>query len=257
MGNCFSAGAVEEDLTGDQTNETQTQLSPSGENTGSAINDSHSDTDSTNNAENAVSEDELSAKVKIKVKISLFNAYRLKGWGWGRNMHGQNILIVGRGKSEKTKLANHLSSKLCADNIVFTKNVNHRILDEVLYEQKNKKGLYLYPPLTIIFENIPCDNINLKYALRNSRSLCITGIVTTDETSLKDEELKSLFDYVFIFAESDKKKLDEIYENYLYMVPYYLYEPIFTTYTANLSTIVVDKTVKSNIIENQVFWYRE
>lgn len=190
-----------------------------------------------------------------EVQVALFDVNKLKN-----KKRGQNILIIGKGKSGKTTLVNNLISQIetsSSNTKVFTENFDDQVLQELMATYVNNVRAGNQQKLTIVFDNINniTDRNIAKLTLMNSRRLGITCIITANQIIVK-EELKPLIDYVFIFGESDTKKLEEIYENYLYMVPYNLYEPIFTSCTTNYSAVVVDNTVKTNIIQDQVFWYR-
>lgn len=188
-----------------------------------------------------------------EVQIALFDVNKLKN-----KARGQNILIIGDENSKKIELANHLTNQINSSHTktLWQESFNDLALQELLAKHVNNARAKKYQSLTIVLNDIlnVVDYTSVKLTLMNSRRLGITCIIVCDQIKL-NELLNTLIDYIFIFAESDKNKMEDIYEKYMCIVPYNLYEPIFTSCTTNDSTVVVDNTVKTKIIQEQVFWY--
>uniref|UniRef100_A0A6C0H5V4 Uncharacterized protein n=1 Tax=viral metagenome TaxID=1070528 RepID=A0A6C0H5V4_9ZZZZ len=69
--------------------------------------------------------------------------------------------------------------------------------------------------------------------------------------------LRTNIDFVFILRENIRKNREKIYDNYAGMFPTFeCFNQIMDKCTENFECLVIDNTVKSNRLQDQVYWYK-
>ena len=148
------------------------------------------------------------------------------------------------------------------------------ILDKVLKRQKvmmkklNKEiqdygKTSLDPRAFLILDDCLHDattwskNKNIKYVFFNGRHLKMFSIITMQYPLGIPPMLRTNIDYVFIMRENDYSNRKRLYEAYCGMFPTFdVFCHVLDECTENYECLVIDKTVQSNKLQDQVFWYR-
>jgi hypothetical protein len=70
-------------------------------------------------------------------------------------------------------------------------------------------------------------------------------------------DLRSNIDYIFVFRENILQNREKIYKNFFGIFPTFdMFNQVMDACTENYECIVLDNTIKSNKIEDVVFWYK-
>lgn len=70
-------------------------------------------------------------------------------------------------------------------------------------------------------------------------------------------DLRSNVDYIFVFRENILQNREKIYKNFFGIFPTFdMFNQVMNACTENYECIVLDNTIKSNKIEDVVFWYK-
>lgn len=70
-------------------------------------------------------------------------------------------------------------------------------------------------------------------------------------------DLRSNIDYIFVFRENILQNREKIYKNFFGIFPTFeMFNQVMNECTENYECIVLDNTIKSNKIEDVVFWYK-
>ena len=98
---------------------------------------------------------------------------------------------------------------------------------------------------------------NVKYIYANGRHEKLLFIVSLQYLKGIPPMFRTNCDYVFIFRESIVANRKLIYDNFAGMFPTYeIFDSVMTQCTENYECLVIDKTTKSNKLEDQVYWYK-
>jgi hypothetical protein len=70
-------------------------------------------------------------------------------------------------------------------------------------------------------------------------------------------DLRSNIDYIFVFRENILQNREKIWRNFFGIFPTFdMFNQVMNACTENYECIVLDNTIKSNKIEDVVFWYK-
>lgn len=70
-------------------------------------------------------------------------------------------------------------------------------------------------------------------------------------------DLRSNIDYIFVFRENILQNREKIYKNFFGVFPSFeMFNQVMDACTENYECVVLDNTIKSNKIEDVVFWYK-
>lgn len=98
---------------------------------------------------------------------------------------------------------------------------------------------------------------SIKYIFMNGRHQKIMLMITMQYPLGIPPTLRTNVDYVFILREPVVGNRKRIYENYAGMFPSYdVFSTVMDQCTENYECLVIDNNVKSNRLEDQVFWYK-
>jgi AAA+ ATPase superfamily predicted ATPase len=97
----------------------------------------------------------------------------------------------------------------------------------------------------------------IKYIFMNGRHVKTMLMITMQYPLGVPPTLRTNVDYVFILREPVVSNRKRIYENYAGMFPTFeVFESVMNSCTENYECLVIDNNVKSNKLEDQVFWYK-
>lgn len=98
---------------------------------------------------------------------------------------------------------------------------------------------------------------SIKYIFMNGRHQKIMLMITMQYPLGIPPTLRTNVDYVFILREPVVNNRRRIYENYAGMFPSFeMFCSVMDQCTENFECLVIDNNVKSNKLEDQVFWYK-
>lgn len=98
---------------------------------------------------------------------------------------------------------------------------------------------------------------NIKFAFMNGRHVHMLTVITMQYPLGMPPNLRGNADFVFILQESNVSNRRKIYENYAGMFPSFdAFEQVMSQTTRNYECLVIDNTVKSNELSDQIFWYK-
>jgi hypothetical protein len=185
-----------------------------------------------------------------------------------------NILALGKRGVGKTTLLTHIKDKLALNHgLIFAplctvqqyKNYGNdtgislhsrfdsQILENFLRDDQNM--------LETVVITDDCDfNIwkdeNIRWLIMNGRHIK-TSLLTSFHCPMGiPPDIRTNFDYIFMFREKNESSRHKLYEHYAGMFPSYaLFEEAFDKCTDNYSCMVINNTSRSHKLEDQVFWY--
>ena len=113
------------------------------------------------------------------------------------------------------------------------------ILDDCMYDKKFMK------------EQI------MRQIFYNGRHWNIFFMLTMQYCMDLTPDLRSNIDYIFVFRENILQNREKIYKNFFGIFPSFeMFNQVMDACTENYECLVLDNTVKSNKIEDVVFWYK-
>lgn len=118
------------------------------------------------------------------------------------------------------------------------------------------------PNSILVFDDCAYDDSwtkdkNMKFIFLNGRHRHITFIFSLQDPLIIKPVMRNNTDYVFILRDPSKNNRKRIYEHYCSILPTYdIFSKIMDNCTENYECLVLDRTVQSNKIEDQLFWYK-
>ncbi len=101
------------------------------------------------------------------------------------------------------------------------------------------------------------NNEYVKKLMMNGRHSAIDFLLSVQYSVGIDPDLRTQFDYIFIFKETKITEREKIYEHFASMIPKYLFNKVFDSLTDDYRCMVIKNVVgKSNNWLDQVFWYK-
>ncbi len=129
--------------------------------------------------------------------------------------------------------------------------------------RRKRKGL---PPLDtrafLILDDCMYDNSwvkdnNIRFLLFNGRHIDLLFIITLQYIMGMPPSFRTQFDFVFIYREPIISNRKRIYDNFCGMFPSFdVFCQVMDQVTEDYHCLVIDRTTKSNRLEDQVFWYK-
>lgn len=142
------------------------------------------------------------------------------------------------------------------------KNVLHRqrmLIDKIRDDPKYKD---YDPRVILIFDDCMKDKILARDPIiseifLNGRHFRITVLITMQYVLGILPSLRSNIDYAFMMYDSRKVTLKKLHDNYASVIENYgTFRRIFSSTTQHYRAMVIDFGVKSNTINDCVFWYK-
>ena len=150
---------------------------------------------------------------------------------------------------------------------------NTAIIENILKRQKTvlkqvKKEIDQYrksnidPRAFVILDDCLYDKswINeesTRYIFMNGRHIDMTFIYTAQTATNLLPALRQQLDYVFMFFLPGLANRKKLYENYASIFPTFeSFNQVYDSCTQNFECLVIDNTVRSNRLEDQIAWYK-
>jgi hypothetical protein len=141
-------------------------------------------------------------------------------------------------------------------------------IEKVIQRQKmvlehNKKNQIKQDPRTFtimddcLFDDKWSREKIMRMIFMNGRHFRVMLVISMQYPLGVPPVLRTNIDYVFILRENVRKNREKIYDNYAGMFPTFeLFCQFMDKCTENYECLVIDNNVKSNKLEDQVFWYK-
>jgi hypothetical protein len=137
------------------------------------------------------------------------------------------------------------------------------VIEKVIQKQKEiiKKGITDHN-VFIILDDCMYDKKFLREKIMrqifyNGRHWNVFFMLTMQYCMDLSPDLRSNIDYVFIFRENILQNREKIWKNFFGIFPTFdMFNQVMNACTENYECIVLDNTIKSNKIEDVVFWYK-
>jgi hypothetical protein len=137
------------------------------------------------------------------------------------------------------------------------------VIEKVVQKQKEiiKKGI-TDNNVFIILDDCMYDKKFLREKIMrqifyNGRHWNVFFMLTMQYCMDLTPDLRSNIDYVFIFRENILQNREKIWKNFFGIFPTFdMFNQVMNACTENYECIVLDNTIKSNNIEDVVFWYK-
>jgi len=183
-------------------------------------------------------------------------------------------IIIGRKSSGKSVLVQdllyHLTdipTVLCVSDpsYEFNECYSKYIPEEFKYSSYNsdtiKKIIKDNPETGIILDDFPCDKKTLSDITNDILNLKDhnTMLITFQYTMLLFPLFMMNIDYVFIFRCNIRNNIKRLYDYFFSCFDTFTFDnfkKVFDVCTKNYECLVIDNTIKSNKIEDRVFWYK-
>jgi hypothetical protein len=108
-----------------------------------------------------------------------------------------------------------------------------------------------------LYDNSWSKDVNVRYAFLNGRHVKIFVIITMQYPLGIPPNLRTNVDYVFIMRENNIQNRRRIYESYAgCFASFEIFCNVMDQTTENYECLVIDNTVKSNRLQDQIFWYK-
>ena len=150
-------------------------------------------------------------------------------------------------------------------NTVIIENAIKRqkmILKQIKKEEEFKKKSSIDGRAFVILDDCLYDNVwakdkTMKLLFLNGRHLKVMLLITMQYPLGVPPMLRTNIDFVFILRENIVGNRKRIYENYAGMFPTFeAFCQVMDQCTENYECLVINNNVKSNKLQDQVFWYR-
>lgn len=143
-------------------------------------------------------------------------------------------------------------------DITVHKEITDDLLDEILTKQKKSKSRsFLVLDDSLQQYNRWRSDDKIFNIFSNSRHYNMSTFVTSQNPCFLPPSLRANADYVFIFRDNSIYNKEQLYKNWADMFPNFkTFFFVIDRYTENYKCLVIDNTVKSNKIEDIVFWYK-
>jgi hypothetical protein len=98
---------------------------------------------------------------------------------------------------------------------------------------------------------------NIRYIFLNGRHVKLMMLITQQYVLGIGPQLRGNVDFVFVMRENIINNRKRLYDNYAGMFPSFdIFQQVLEQCTNNYECLVIDNTVQSNKLEDQVFWYK-
>ena len=100
-------------------------------------------------------------------------------------------------------------------------------------------------------------NPNFKFLFTTGKEACTTLVFTAPYPIKMPAHFLSSIDYVFMLKESNKANKKKLFDMFGGMFGKFEYfEDVFNECTVNYRALVVDRTKRTTVLEDQVYWFR-
>jgi hypothetical protein len=153
---------------------------------------------------------------------------------------------------------NDLKLEIVANAIARQKKVKARkLMEEKKYGYSN-----INPQAMLILDDCLYDNSwsywkEIREIFMNGRHIDMTFIYTAQTATNLLPALRQQLDYVFMFFLPGLANRKKLYENYASIFPTFeSFNQVYDSCTQNFECLVIDNTVRSNRLEDQIAWYK-
>ena len=153
---------------------------------------------------------------------------------------------------------NDLKLEIVANAIARQKKVKARkIMEEKQYGYSN-----INPQAMLILDDCLYDNSwsywkEIREIFMNGRHIDMTFIYTAQTATNLLPALRQQLDYVFMFFLPGLANRKKLYENYASIFPTFeSFNQVYDSCTQNFECLVIDNTIRSNRLEDQIAWYK-
>lgn len=153
---------------------------------------------------------------------------------------------------------NDLKLEIVANAIARQKKVKAR----KIFEEKKYGYSNIDPQAMLILDDCLYDNSwsywkEIREIFMNGRHIDMTFIYTAQTATNLLPALRQQLDYVFMFFLPGLANRKKLYENYASIFPTFeSFNQVYDSCTQNFECLVIDNTVRSNRLEDQIAWYK-
>ena len=132
----------------------------------------------------------------------------------------------------------------------------------MIAEQKKYGYSNIDPQAMLILDDCLYDNSwsywkEIREIFMNGRHIDMTFIYTAQTATNLLPALRQQLDYVFMFFLPGLANRKKLYENYASIFPTFeSFNQVYDSCTQNFECLVIDNTVRSNRLEDQIAWYK-
>ena len=153
---------------------------------------------------------------------------------------------------------NDLKLEIVANAIARQKKVKAR----KIFEEKKYGYSNIDPQAMLILDDCLYDNSwsywkEIREIFMNGRHIDMTFIYTAQTATNLLPALRQQLDYVFMFFLPGLANRKKLYENYASIFPTFeSFNQVYDSCTQNFECLVIDNTIRSNRLEDQIAWYK-
>jgi hypothetical protein len=174
--------------------------------------------------------------------------------------HKRNALPVGVVMSG-TEEGNSYYQSFIPDLFVYNE-YRSDVIEKIVNRQKaliklgNKSNVFIILDDCMYDKKFMREKI-MRQIFYNGRHWNIFFMLTMQYCMDLSPDLRSNIDYIFVFRENILQNREKIYKNFFGIFPSFeMFNQVMNVCTENYECIVLDNTIKSNKIEDVVFWYK-
>jgi hypothetical protein len=195
-----------------------------------------------------------------------------------KRIHGHAPIIVilakqGYGKSTLIKdIVSHLH--IPTSNVISTTETGFDMIKKIFEEQTKKAAIFVHKHpdkifsdcpeqgILIIMDDFPFDEKMMKDPIIkqlffNGRHFNITIVLSFQYLIAIPPEFRMNIDYLFVGRDTNKDYVFKLYKIFFEIFENVDdFEKLFNLATNNYGYLVFDKTTKSDILSDNIFWYR-
>lgn len=162
-----------------------------------------------------------------------------------------------------TKAARNSYKKFIPDSFIYkhyekdvVKNFIKNQESKIKHKMKDPTGFFIMDDL--LYEKSKwVKSTEISYIFMNSRNDRVFYILSLQYPIGIGPDLRTNIDYTFIARETIKNTQKKIYENYASVFEDFpTFKSVLEQLTEDYTFLVIDNNVKSNRIEDQIFWYK-
>lgn len=166
-----------------------------------------------------------------------------------------------------TEEGNHFFREICPDSFIYN-SFSEEAVERVMARQKKKVTEYQQiggsppPNAFIIADDCMADkklwrSLTLRDLFLNGRHRKAFMIFTMQYCMDITPDLRTNIDYVFALMDDSIPNKERMYKQFFGCFPNYdTFSQVFDMVTNDFGVLVLDKTIKSNKLEDKVFWFK-
>lgn len=152
-------------------------------------------------------------------------------------------------------ISDEYSDEIIRNFVKRQRNIRKKQKSDEQYKNTDIRNLLLLDDLA--YDKSWTKQKATRFIFMNGRHAGITFIMASQEPMGMPPELRSNIDYVFICNQNNYKDRDKIYDNYVSGFKNKKeFNRILDKCTENYKVVVINKTARSNKMEDIVFWYK-